>query len=116
MPKHKNFSFSKSLLPAGSQRITKAGGARVWLIQGKEYASKREYFMWLSLQRHSQANQSSEAVVKLCECTEPKPIEITPEWCETCGGKIIPPAALKLPEFGTEIPFAPPLPSVEDVR
>ena len=120
MSKHKNFSFSKSLLPPDAQRITKPKeGTRVWLIGGMEFESKREYFMWVSMQRHSKANQPSEAApaaVKLCECDEPQPIDITPEWCATCGGKIMPPAELKIPEFGAEIPFDPPLPSVEDVQ
>jgi hypothetical protein len=36
-------------LPAGSRRVTSTvDGRRVWLIRGKEYASKREYFASIS--------------------------------------------------------------------
>lgn len=120
MSKHKNFSFSKSLLPPDAQRITKPKeGTRVWLIGGMEFLTKRDYFTWLQKATSTRANQLSEAksaAVKLCKCDEPQAIDITPEWCATCGGKIMPPAELKIPEFGTEIPFDPPLPSVEDVQ
>ena len=44
MAKSKHFAFVKKLLPEGARRITKSDGVRVWLINGKEYPSKRAYF------------------------------------------------------------------------
>lgn len=31
-------------LPAGAHRTTNAAGKRVWVISGREYASRRDYF------------------------------------------------------------------------
>lgn len=38
-------------LPRGATRITNANNERVWLINGKEYTSKAEYFQFLEDQR-----------------------------------------------------------------
>lgn len=36
-----------SYLPDGSKRVTKEDGTRVWMINGREYTSKAEYFQYL---------------------------------------------------------------------
>jgi len=86
--KKQNIVFSKKLMPPNAQRVTKAGGRRVWIINGKEFASKRDYFVWLSQRSQPEPEKPKTPETKVCECETPKPQELVPEWCETCGGKI----------------------------
>jgi hypothetical protein len=39
-----HYAFSKKFLPRNAKRITNEAGERVWLINGREYPSKRAYF------------------------------------------------------------------------
>lgn len=41
-------------LPRGAKRITNANNERVWLIGGKEFYSKAEYFKFIEDQRLAQ--------------------------------------------------------------
>ncbi len=41
--KKKRSSHSKSLFPINARRVYNAEGKRVWLIEGREYLSKRAY-------------------------------------------------------------------------
>lgn len=41
-------------LPRGAKRITNANNERVWLIGGKEFLSKSEYFKFIEDQRLAQ--------------------------------------------------------------
>ena len=113
--KKQNFVFSKKFMPPNAQRVTKADGRRVWIINGKEFANKREYFVWLSQRSQPEPEKPKTPETKVCGCETPKPQELVPEWCQTCGGKIMPNPEPKIPEFGTSIPFDPPLPVTEDL-
>ena len=43
----KNNTIPKKILPPDAVRITKADKTRVWLIGGREFESKAEYFQYL---------------------------------------------------------------------
>lgn len=65
--KHKRI-IPTSYLPEGSKRITKEDGTRVWLINGREYVSKAEYFQYLQdLQMVKNAEAKKKTVVKPVE-------------------------------------------------
>jgi len=40
----RNNAISKKSMPADARRVTNSDGKRVWIIGGKEYPTKREYF------------------------------------------------------------------------
>ncbi len=79
--KHKR-TIPTRYLPEGSKRITKPDGERVWLINGKEYVSKAEYFQYLQDQKimadiQSMADEKKKTVVKDVEHPVPDSLDGT---------------------------------------
>jgi hypothetical protein len=60
MKKNNHQVIPSKFLPLGSKRITNANNERVWLINGKEFISKAEYFQYLK----DQALASKDAMPK----------------------------------------------------
>ncbi len=61
MKKNSRQIIPTKFLPRGARRITNAENVRVWLINGKEFLSKAEYFQYLKDQAlSSQANAAVE--------------------------------------------------------
>ncbi len=50
--KHQHNVIPSKFLPLGSRRVTLPDGTRAWLINGRTFPSKRDYFDWLEAQRN----------------------------------------------------------------
>lgn len=59
-------------LPRGAKRITNADNERVWLIGGKEFYSKAEYFKFVEDQRLAQ--KTAAAQPKEAPVSAPEPV------------------------------------------
>lgn len=59
MKKNRNIIPTR-FLPRGAKRITNADNDRVWLINGKEFLSKAEYFKFVEDQRLAQKLAAAE--------------------------------------------------------
>ncbi len=57
-------------LPRGARRITNANNERVWLINGKEYLSKAEYFKFIEDRRLAETTTAAQPK----EAPEPEPV------------------------------------------
>ncbi len=49
-------------LPHSATRITNNEGQRVWLIHGKQYVSKRDYFLFLDKEKARKEKEALEAI------------------------------------------------------
>ena len=61
MKKNPRIIYPTRFLPRGSRRITNASNERVWVIQGREYHTKSEYFTHREKMRAAAAEKLEEA-------------------------------------------------------
>lgn len=72
MKKNNRQVIPSKFLPLGSKRITNANNERVWLINGKEFLSKAEYFQYLK----DQALASKDSMPKANTPATPEPAAV----------------------------------------
>ena len=73
MSKKSGKTITKKILPPTALRVTKIDGSRVWLIGGKEYLSKREWFEHLlSLQKRAKDLAEKEKQKKALKAEDQK--------------------------------------------
>lgn len=92
MSKHNASSpMTSKILPPGSYRTRKADGTRVWIIRGKEFASKRAYYEWMmEFSKNSHKPETSKRAAPEIHGVGDGTVVLNDKLtCEVEGGKVL---------------------------